>query len=69
MMVEPLSRTLLLTLIAAALLPIVVHAAGETGSGRIGTGQCPEKVEAEMVYSPFKPYFKYPMWKNDVQKY
>jgi hypothetical protein len=47
---------------------VATFAGGETGSGRISSGQCPENVEAIMVYSPFKPYWKYPKFARDVQK-
>lgn len=45
----------------------VIAAAGETGSDRIGTGQCPDNVESIMAYSPFKPYWKFDKFKHDVQ--
>ena len=50
------------------LCPAIVATGGEIGSGRIGSGQCPDNVEAIMVYSPFKPYWKYPKFSGDMQK-
>ena len=50
------------------ILLTVVLADGETGSGRTGSGQCPENVEAIMVYSPFKPYWKFSKFAGDSQK-
>lgn len=46
----------------------LVLADGETGSGRIGSGQCPENVEAIMVYSPFRPYWRFSKFAGDIQK-
>jgi hypothetical protein len=57
-------RILLLILFFYA---IVTTADGETGSNRIGSGQCPDNAEAIMVYSPFKPYWKFGKFKNDIQ--
>ncbi|KAF2281384.1 uncharacterized protein EI97DRAFT_429431 [Westerdykella ornata] len=53
--------------ILASFLASLAHAAGETGSKRIESGQCPPDVEAIMPYSPFKPYFKFPMFKGNSQ--
>lgn len=47
---------------------ISAAANGETGSDRIGSGQCPENVETIMVYSPFKPYWKFSKFGHDRQK-
>lgn len=55
-------------LLVSALLPLLTLAQGETGGSRIDYGLCPANVEASMVYSPFKPYFHWPMFKGDVQK-
>jgi uncharacterized membrane protein len=49
-----------------ALFPILAHAQGETGGGRLDSGQCPLDTEATLVYSPFKPYFTW--MHGDVQK-
>lgn len=63
-----LSSRYLVTLTTIALLPLLVYAQGSTGGGRIDSGQCPEDVEEIMVYSPFKPYFNFPMFAGDRQK-
>lgn len=55
-------------LLALALAPFLVRAQGETGGGRIDSNQCPDDVESSMVFSPFKPYFYWPMFQGDVQK-
>ena len=47
---------------------VTVAAAGETGSDRVGSGQCPDNVEAIMVYSPFKPYWKFDKFAHDIKK-
>jgi hypothetical protein len=47
---------------------ILVAADGETGSNRVQSGQCPDNAEAVMVYSPFKPYWKFEKFRHDVQK-
>jgi hypothetical protein len=49
-------------------MPDFTAAWGETGSGRIGGKQCPNETEALMVYSPFKPYWKFEMFAHNVQK-
>ncbi|KAF3031405.1 hypothetical protein E8E11_000824 [Didymella keratinophila] len=46
----------------------LVSADGETVSGRIGSGQCPKNIEAIMVYSPFKPYWRFSKFDGDMQK-
>ena len=50
------------------LLPSLTTAWGETGSGRLGSGQCPNNTEAIMVYSPFKPYWKFETFAHNAQK-
>lgn len=47
---------------------VLATANGETGSDRIGSGQCPDNVETVMVYSPFKPYWKFSKFGHDRQK-
>ncbi|USP82235.1 uncharacterized protein yc1106_09509 [Curvularia clavata] len=57
-----------LTLLILLFWAILAAAAGETGSDRIGSGQCPDNVETVMVYSPFKPYWKFSKFGHDRQK-
>ncbi|KAH7355816.1 hypothetical protein BKA66DRAFT_575012 [Pyrenochaeta sp. MPI-SDFR-AT-0127] len=59
----PLATILLLV----AILPILAIAQGDTGANRIDSDQCPPDVESVMVYSPFKPYFKFDKFKGNVQ--
>lgn len=54
-------------LLLVAILPIVAVAQGGTGGSRIDSGQCPEDVEDLMVYSPFRPYFKFDKYRGNVQ--
>ncbi|KAH7549027.1 hypothetical protein BM1_10412 [Bipolaris maydis] len=63
-----MTRTVRTLLFILFIQVTVTAAAGETGSDRIGTGQCPENVESIMAYSPFKPYWKFDKFKHDVQK-
>ncbi|KAJ6268167.1 hypothetical protein PSV08DRAFT_411187 [Bipolaris maydis] len=60
-----MTRTVRTLLFILFIQVTVTAAAGETGSDRIGTGQCPENVESIMAYSPFKPYWKFDKFKHD----
>ncbi|KAF1953914.1 hypothetical protein CC80DRAFT_494166 [Byssothecium circinans] len=52
----PLPPTLSLpTLILVAVLTLLTTA--QTGGSRLDSGQCPPDAEAQLVYSPFQPYF------------
>ncbi|KAF2648986.1 hypothetical protein K491DRAFT_669694 [Lophiostoma macrostomum CBS 122681] len=63
-MAPSLPSTLLLpTLTILAILPLLAHA------GRIDNGECPPDNElGALIYSPFKPYFWWPMWQGHRQK-
>lgn len=50
-----------------AIPPALIHAQGVTGGNRMDSDQCPEDVENSMVYSPFKPYFKFPLFAGNIQ--
>jgi hypothetical protein len=58
--------TTLLSLALLTLLPLLAAAEGETGAGRMDSGQCPPNTEATLVHTPFKPYFTW--YHGDRQK-
>lgn len=55
-------------LLAVTLLATVQTVSAQTGAGRTSSGQCPPNSEEILVYSPFKPYFAFPMLAGDIQK-
>lgn len=64
----PSSRLVSCTLLLLTLLPLLAHAEGETGGNRIDSGQCPPDTESTLVYSPFKAYFSFALFRGDAQK-
>jgi hypothetical protein len=62
-MAPTLPSTLLLpTLTILTMLPLLAHA------GRIDNNECPATSDFNtLIYSPFKPYFWWPMWQGDRQ--
>jgi hypothetical protein len=61
---SPLLAFYLATLTTLTLLPLVY---AQSSDKKI-SGQCPDGIGNRMIYSPFKPYFKFDMFSNDTQK-